>query len=133
LPGVMVAKASIPAAALIPRAALTATVTGTAALEALLLGRPSLCLGRCLPACALGRPVGRRDLKTEIAETISNPPSDAFVIEQIAKLMSVRYPFYFGTAHAPGEPMLRKGNIARFFSALLDHLRRESDAKQRVH
>jgi hypothetical protein len=128
LPGVVVAKASISSINLIKRAALTATVTGTAAFEAFLLGRPSLSLGPGLPAWALSRSTTIGNLRSEILQAIANPPSDEFVIDQVAKLINVSYPFYFGTAHSPGEPMLRRDNIAGFFAALTDHLRRESSA-----
>ena len=51
-------------------------------------------------------------------------PED-FVTEQTAKMIDVRHPFYFSTAHMPGEPMLRRGNIRRFWAAIVDHLKRE--------
>jgi hypothetical protein len=112
---------------LIERAALTATVTGTAALEAFLLGRPVLALGPALPGWAVGRRAVLEDLRAEIARAMAQPPADDFVIDQVARLMSARYPFYFSTAHTPGEPMLRRGNMRRFLAAVMDHLRRERD------
>ena len=38
--------------------------------------------------------------------------------------MSVRYPFLFVSPFYAGEPMLRRGNMRRFYELLLDHLKR---------
>lgn len=127
LPGVIVVPSSMPSQTLIERAALTATVTGTAALEAFLLGRPAIALGPALPGWAIGRQASLEGLRNEIMRAMAQPPSDDFVIDQVARLMSARYPFYFSTAHTPGEPMLRRGNMRRFLAALMDHLRREHE------
>ena len=125
LPGVKVAKATISSNDLIKRTALTVTVTGTAAFEAFLLGRPALALGRGLSAWALGGATPLGNLRDRIEAAIARPFPDQFVTDQIAKLVDVRYPYFFGTAHMPGEPMLRRGNINRFWAAIVDHLARE--------
>jgi hypothetical protein len=130
LPGVTVAKATISSVDMIQRAALTVTVTGTAAFEAFLLGRPALALGAGLSAWALGGQTPLGDLRASIANAIGRSIPDEFVVEQVAKLLSVRHPFYFATAHMAGEPMLRKGNICRFWAAILDHLARERRMKE---
>jgi hypothetical protein len=131
LPGVMSIKASVPAIEVINRAALTATVTGTAAFEATLLGRPAIAFGPGLSAWTIGHIAMMANLRTEILDAINAPPSDDFVIGQVAKLMSVRYPFYFDTAGLPGEPMLRLKNMQVFLSALLDHFERERSSQLR--
>jgi len=128
-PGVAVAKATIPSFDLIRRAALTATVTGTAAFEAFLLGRPALAFGPGLSAWTLGGRPSFNNLRISITEAIEKPIADEVVVEKIAKLLSVRHPFFFATAHMDGEPMLRRGNIRRFWTAILDHLARERRAK----
>lgn len=126
LPGVAVAKASIASNDLIQRAALTATVTGTAAFEAFLLGRPALVLGRGLSAWALKGVTSAGELREGIQRAMTHPRSEEFIVEQLARLIDARYPFYFATAHTSGEPMLRLGNIRRFWTAIVDHLARES-------
>jgi Capsule polysaccharide biosynthesis protein len=131
LPGVMVIKASVPAIEVIKRAALTATVTGTAAFEAILLGRPAIAFGPGLSAWIIGRMAMMADLRAEMLRAISEPPSDDFVIGHVAKLMSVRYPFYFDTTGLPGEPMLRLNNMQGFLSALLKHFDRERASQTR--
>jgi hypothetical protein len=125
LPGVIVIKASVPSIGVIKRAALTVTITGTAAFEAFLLGQPAIALGPGISAWVLGRMSTIANLRTQILNAINQPLSDEFVIEQLAKLMSVRYAFFFDTPHLPGEPMLRLRNMQGFLSALFDHLERE--------
>ncbi len=132
LPGLMVAKSTISSIDLIQRAALTATVTGTAAFEAFLLGRPAIALGRGLAAWALNGSTELGSLPERMLTAMLQPVSDEFLVDRIAKLISVRYPFYFATAHMPGEPMLRQGNIQRFWEAIVDHLARESTEPQRI-
>jgi hypothetical protein len=110
---------------LIKRAAVTITVSGTAAFEAFLLGRSSLALGRGLSAWVTGKTVTDADLRSRVVQSIQNPPSDRYIVEQVARLISARYPFLFTTPNLPGEPMLRLQNLRRFVSALYDHLQRE--------
>lgn len=125
LPGVAVAHIGIPSIELVKRAGLTATVTGTAALEAFILGRPAIALGPGLSAWMLGKVTALGSLVDDIAAAIAQPPSETEIVNQIAKLLSVQYPFFFATPYMAGEPMLRRGNIRRFWSALIIHLERE--------
>jgi hypothetical protein len=125
MPGVAVAKATIASNDLIQRAALTATVTGTAAFEAFLLGRPALVLGRGLSAWALNGVTSIGELREDMPRSMEQAFSEEFIVDQIARLIDARYPFYFATAHMPDEPMLRRGNIRRFWAAIVDHLARD--------
>jgi hypothetical protein len=122
---VRIARVSIPATEIIKKAALTVTVTGTAALEGFLMGRPTLALGSGLSAWTLGGVSPLGTLRKTIVQRMANPPGEDFIVEQMARLFSARYPFFFNSAHMPGEPMLRRGNLRRFLEALLDHLKRE--------
>lgn len=132
LPGVMLANVSIPSLELVKRAALTATVTGTAAMEAFLLGRPAMLLGPAIPSWLIGPHPPANDVRAAIASAIDNPPSDEFIIERMAQFLSVQYPFAYASVHEPGEPVLRRGNMRRMWEALKDHLERERQAKQRI-
>ena len=132
LPGVMVAKVTMPSLELVKRAALTATVTGTSALEAFLLGRPAILLGPAIPSWLIGPHPPANDVRAAIAGAIDNPPNDEFIIERLAQFLSVRYPFACGSVHEPGEPVLRRGNMRRMWEALKDHLERERRAKERI-
>jgi hypothetical protein len=125
-PGVAIIRSSVRSIEIIERAALTVTITGTAAFEAFILGRPAMALGPGLSAWALGKITPRADLRTEILQVMNEPVSTDFQVDQIAKLMSVRYPFLFNPPHLPGEPMLRRANMRSFLHALIDHLNREA-------
>jgi hypothetical protein len=130
LPGVAIISASVPSIQVMKRAALTATVTGTTAYEAFLLGRPAIALGPGLSAWTIGRRATMADLRTQVVNAINEPVSEDFLTDQVAKLISVRYPFLFDTPHAAGEQMLRLHNIQNFLSALLDHLERECSSHE---
>jgi len=132
LPDVEVAKATMASNDLVKQAVVTVTVTGTAAFEAFLLGQPALALGRGLSAWMLGGVTSLGDIRSSIEAVIARPVPDQFVVDQVAKLINVRYPFFFATAHMAGEPMLRRGNIERFWAAIVDHLERERTAIQRA-
>lgn len=124
LPGLLMAKYTMNSRDLIQRASLTCAVTGTAAFEAFLLGRPALALGPGISYWALGCDKVQGSLREEIAARLDRPLSDQTTIERVATLMSVRYPFLFVSPFYAGEPMLRRGNMQRFYEALLDHLKR---------
>ncbi len=127
LPGVLIARYSLSSRELVLRASLTCAVTGTAAFEAFLLGRPALALGPGLSHWALGCDRASGSLRDEIAARIDRPLSDQTTIERVATLLSIRYPFLFVSPFYPGEPMMRRGNMRRFYEALLDHLKRVDD------
>lgn len=131
LPGLLVAKYTINSREIIRRASLTCAVTGTAAFEAFLLGRPALTLGPGLSHWALGCGNAGGSLRDEIAARIDRPVPDPTVIERIATLLSVRYPFVFVSPFYPGEPMLRRGNMRRFYQGLRDHLARLDEGAAR--
>jgi hypothetical protein len=132
LPGVRVANVAISSLELVKRAALTATVTGTAALEAFLLGRPAILLGPAIPSWVIGPHPPANDVRGAVTAAIDRPPSEEYVIERVAQLLSVRYPFVYGSAHEPGEPVLRRGNMRRMWEALKDHLERERQIQERT-
>jgi len=132
LPGVRLARVSMSSLELVKRAALTVTVTGTAAFEAFALGYPALLLGQQLPSWLIGPPSPARDVRAAMAATIDKRPTDDLIIERFAQLISVRYPFLYGSAHEPGEPVLRRGNMRRMWEALKDHLERERRAEERM-
>jgi capsular polysaccharide biosynthesis protein len=132
LPGVKLARITMPSLEIVKRAALTATVTGTPAMEAFLLGRPVMMLGANMPSCLIGNHPPTGDVRAAIANAIDNLPNDEFIIERLAQFLSVRYQFAYGSVHEPGEPVLRRGNMRRMWEALKDHLERERQAKERM-
>lgn len=122
--GVVVAEVRMDSRMLARRAAVTVSVTGSATLEAFLFGRPSLTLGPSLISTYLGGPATIDTLSARLRTAIAAPPSEAEVVRAVAEIMSVSYDFTFGAPGVPGEPVLRRGNIARFLSAIEDHARR---------
>jgi hypothetical protein len=127
--GVVVARFDMPSIMLIRRAAATLSVTGTAAFEALLLGRPSLLLGPSFFAGFLGGAVRVDALPQRLHAAIASPPSDAHVAQCVATLLSVRHDVAFRAPGAPGEPVLRPANLERFLDGLLDHIARDDAAR----
>jgi hypothetical protein len=125
VPGVVVADSRISARELVERAALTVSVTGTAAFEAFIAGYGSMALGPGMSAWTLGGTVAVGQLAQGIRDRMDMRPSDKVVVDRIATLFSARYPFFFATPHMPGEPMLRCGNLRRYLSAVLDHIARD--------
>ena len=108
---------------LIRRAACTLSVTGSATLEAFLLGKPTLSLGPNIISEFIGGVCPIDQLAPRLRAVIANPPGDAVILETIAKILSVRYDVIY-RPEQPGEPGLRRGNLERFLAAIQDHVRR---------
>jgi hypothetical protein len=125
LAGVEVARCDLPSLEIIRRASLTVTVTGTAAIEATLLGRPALVLASYLPAHVVGEVATIGSLRSAMDQIFASTLSDQMLIDRIAKLLSVRYPFICGSTKEAGEPILSVGNMRRFLLGLLIHIERE--------
>lgn len=128
--GVVVAHYRTDSRALIERAALTISITGTATLEAFLLGRPSLTLGPSFVARYLGGVCGLDELRPRIHQAIDHLPPDKAVIQAVAEVFSVSYDFALRPPGLPGEPGLRRGNIDRMLAAILDHAARETTVER---
>ncbi|MGL5167216.1 MAG: hypothetical protein ACRC9K_15140 [Afipia sp.] len=133
LPGVLVADYRLKAFDLMPRAAATVTVTGTAGFEAFLLGYPALALGRGLTADSLGGMTHKSEIAQHLRDRIEKPISTQAVIKRVAQFFSARYPFYFSSTGYTGEPVLRRGNIRAMLDALLDHIARDSQSSSGVN
>lgn len=119
--GVLVAHYQLPSLELTKRAAITISVTGTATLEAMLIGKPSIALGPGLCAEMLGGLCPLGSLEQKIADCLVEPLPDEYVIAQLTKLFSVRHEISFGSPGMANEPILREGNVIRFARAFFDH------------
>ncbi len=126
--GVAVANYRMSSLELIKRAGLTISVTGTATLEALLLGRRAITLGGSLVSGMLGGVCCLGDLESRIAREFDSHIPDAEVRTAIATFFNVRYEVWFGSPGTSGEPVLRRKNIGRLTEAFYDHCRRVKDS-----
>jgi hypothetical protein len=122
--GVLVASCDVPSLGLIERAGLTISVTGTATLEAFLLGRPSLVLGHSFISEYLGGVCSLQELPERIRRTFNSCPSDERIIAGLAEIFSVRYLCVFRPADEEGSNATRPENIKRLFAAVMDHMAR---------
>lgn len=122
--GVVVAHYGLSSVELVKRAGLTISVTGTATLEAMLLGRRAITLGGSLVSGFLGGACSLGELSERIEQAFDANMPDAEVETAIATLFNARYEVPFGAPGTPGEPVLRRRNIARLTEAFIDHCRR---------
>lgn len=122
--GVVVAHYGLSSVELVKRAGLTISVTGTATLEAMLLGRRAITLGGSLVSGFLGGACSLGELSERIEQAFDANMPDAEVKTAIATLFNARYEVLFGAPGTPGEPVLRRRNIARLTEAFIDHCRR---------
>lgn len=122
--GVVVAHYGLSSLELVKRAGLIISVTGTATLEALLLGRRAVTLGGSLVSGMLGGVCSLGDLERRIARELEADIPDTEVVTAIATLFNVRHEVSFGSPGTPGEPVLRRKNISRLTEAFIDHCRR---------
>jgi hypothetical protein len=119
--GVLVAQYQLPSIELTKRAAITISVTGTATLEALLIGKPSIALGPGLCAELLGGHCPLGLLERRVAECLVTSLPDERVMAQLTRLFSVRHEISFGSPGMANEPVLREGNVSKFTNAFFDH------------
>lgn len=131
--GVVVAHHALSSLDLVRRAGLTISVTGTATLEALVLGKRAITLGGSLVSDLLGGVCALSDLKTRIHEEFGKKISDESVISAVATLLNARYEVSFGSPGTPGEPVLRRNNVEQFFEAFADHCRRTASARRHAN
>lgn len=130
--GVVVAHYGLSSVELVKRAGLTISVTGTATLEAMLLGRRAITLGGSLVSSFLGGACLLGELGERLKQAFDANMPDAEVNTAIATLFNVRYEVLFGAPGSPGEPVLRRKNIARLTEAFIDHCRRVQLAASRA-
>jgi Capsule polysaccharide biosynthesis protein len=122
--GVLVARCDLSSLRLIEQAGLTISVTGTATLEAFLLGRPSLVLGHSFIAEYLGGVCSLHELPERIRRSSALGPTDERIIAALAEIFSVRYPCVFRPADEKGSNATRPENVKRLFAAVKDHIAR---------
>ncbi len=124
-PGVAVAHVSMSSTEIVKRAEITISITGTATLEAMLLGRQAIALGHNLITPFIGGVCPLNELPARIQEKMGREfPCDQ-AVEAVATILNARYCINYGSPGTPGEPVLRDANIGRFYASYLEHCGRE--------
>ena len=122
--GVQIAYAHMPSVEIIKRAKVTISVTGTATLEAFLLGCPSLVLGGCFFAEYVGGICPIDQLPGRILSVSQNPPSDEKILKALMEIYDVRYECTVRPADEVQSFSNRLDNIQRILAGILDHIGR---------
>lgn len=122
--GVRVAKYDLNTRELINKAALTVSVTGTATLEAFLLGKPSIVLGDSFFSDFIGGRTGLDELNLSIRQKLDSQVSDEDILQSIARTYSISKPFVLRSPNSGiiGDMTMTRGNIETFLEELLLHI-----------
>jgi hypothetical protein len=124
-PGVVLVSPDVPTRALMDKAALIASVTGTIGLECYYLDKPCLMFGTnffkhlCFEADAV------ESLRGKIARILENyrAPSRTEKVQELAKLYNIGFPFIL--FEPLGFPItLERENIENYWTAVLSHINR---------
>lgn len=124
--GILLADFSLPSIDVIKKASLTISVTGTACLEAFLLGKPSLHLGRVFFTDWIYKFDNFSDFKKVLKEAIDSRevPMEK-IVDLVSKVFSVGDDFIL---YSPNDPytntdqLMNKRNINKFLEGLLAHI-----------
>ncbi|WP_406732458.1 hypothetical protein RJD39_13455 [Vibrio scophthalmi] len=127
VPGVRVAKYNLNTAEVCAKANLVISVTGTVVMEAFIFGRPSMSLGKALPAEVIGGATSISELSERLS-TVLAPDyaiSHENKVESIAKVLNIQTKAVFAGPGIPGEPALKQSNIERFYDGFVEHCRKQ--------
>jgi hypothetical protein len=124
--GVLLADYALPNAELVRRAALTVSISGTAVLEALLLGKSSLLLGHAFFRPWVAHWSAQEDLAETVRRAIAETPEaiEQRAVDCVARIRAIGYDFALWDPYDPGvDPRytMSQANVAAFFHGLLDH------------
>ena len=122
--GVKIAHYSMSGSEVARRADLVVSVTGTATLEAFLLGHQAITLGSSLVSSALGGVCPMDELPNRIKRLLGQSVRDDEVLSYLTRLFDVRHEVNYGSPGIPGEPILRQGNIKKLAAGFLEHCQR---------
>lgn len=130
--GVLLADIYLPGIELVKKAKLTVSVTGTACLEAFLLGRPSLHFGKAFFTDWIFSFDSFHSFRKVIKEAISSgkvPPEK--IRDLVARVLNTGDDFYLfctDDPYHPSETVMNKRNVEKFLDALLTHIMHETAA-----
>lgn len=134
MPGVLLADFDVPGFELIRRAALTVTVTGTSAFEALLLGRPSISLARTFFSPWVDRFDSFDDFTALIRKAMETPEETIILRARdcISRILLGGYDFVLMDPYnvdIPARYTMNKRNLQAFLGALASHVDRMKAAR----
>jgi hypothetical protein len=115
--GVKIAKYDLNTQELIKNSKLTISITGTAAFEAFLYGRPSLVFGQTFFSDFLGGVSKLDNLEANIRRALAVSISNEYVINAIATIISCSEKFLGRSPGEAGEGMMRHSNLRNYLSA----------------
>lgn len=125
---VLLADFSLPGTEVIKKTSLTISVTGTACLEAFLLGKPSLHLGRSFFTEWIHKFESFYHFREVIREALKNQevPTEN-IIDLVSRVFNVGFDFIVFSANDPYrnvDQLMNKRNINTFLENLLNHIKR---------
>lgn len=124
--GVMLAHPKLSSRKLIERALITVSVTGTACLEAFLLGLPSFHIGKAfftnwITHCDCA------DMRGMLYKAIKNKPNEKKILDLVSRVYEASYDF---VCYGPGDKILgsqylmNTWNVRAFLFAMVDHIKK---------
>lgn len=132
-PGVRVAKYDLNTAKICAKADLVVSVTGTVVMEAFMLGRPSMALGKALPSEVIGGTTGISELAQKLSLLLSEEYSisEEEKVSSLARIFSIQTKAVFTGPGIPGEPALKPSNIERFYQGFMKHCKKQGIGSER--
>lgn len=124
LSGVRVANIGISNQDLIRSSSLTVSVTGTAVMEAFLMGLPAAAAGRGLPSQLVGSHFSPFDVPKALDHAWNISHQDRIL--SLARLLNVRHEANIGAPGQNPEWIVTSWNIRRFHRAFVQHLHRSN-------
>lgn len=121
LAGVVLASPFLDSRALVKRAEVTVSVTGTPIFEAFLYGRPAISLGGSLVAKYIGGITPVSALAERLVALSGRSLPDEVVLDGLAEIFSARNEIVFRSPGDIGEPVLRESNVRAIVRALKRH------------
>lgn len=120
--GVVVARHDMNTQEIIKSAQLTISVTGTAALEAFLYGKPSIVMAPTFFSGLLGGICAISDLGERIRTLIGTTIPDALVVDGLAGVYETSADFLGRSPGEVGNRMMTRRNVAAFWQQFLVHV-----------
>lgn len=126
-PGVRVAKYDLNTAEICTKADLVVSVTGTVVMEAFILGKPSMALGKALPSEVIGSVTGISELAQKLSLLLSPnySISQEETVNSLARVFNIQTKAVFTGPGIPGEPALKQSNIECFYEGFIKHCKRQ--------